>query len=145
MEVQRVGKASINKLQAKEEVAKDSIAFQEMMKKQRTSITFDRLNQRMKEIEDQGKKLVNNQTVENLRKYKKMIKDFMDESIKNGLQLDQHRGFNQRGSTKVYTLVKQVDKKLVELTDTVLDKEQKGLSILSLVGEIEGLLINIYT
>ncbi|MBS7683858.1 YaaR family protein, partial [Vibrio cholerae] len=80
-----------------------------------------------------------------LRRYKKMVKDFMDEAVNNALKLEEQSGFNRRGRTKVYKIVKEVDKKLVELTNTLLDKEKNGLDILQSVGEIQGLLINIYT
>ncbi|PLT32617.1 YaaR family protein [Bacillus sp. V5-8f] len=145
MEVQRISKSTLSKTEFKEEVATDSISFTSVMDKRRNDVTFDRLNKKMKEIEVQGSKLHENQTVENLRKYKKLVKDFMDEAIKNGLQLQEQRGFNQRGSSKIYKLVKEVDKKLIDLTNEVINKEKKGLDILNLVGEIKGLLINIYT
>jgi uncharacterized protein len=145
MEVQRVTKTSVAKIGFKEEVAKDSISFNEVMGKRKSDITFERLSQKMKDIEDQGTKLADSRTVENLRKYKKMVKDFMDDAVKNGLELQEQRGFNQRGSSKVYKLVKEVDKKLIDLTNAVLDKEQKGLDILNVIGEIKGMLINIYT
>ena len=145
MDVQRIGKASLGQVKSKEEVAKDSIQFQSIMDKKRNETTYDRLTKKVAEIETQGKKLADTHSVENLRKYKKMVKDFMEDAIKNGLELTEHRGFNQRGSTKVYKLVKEVDKKLIDLTNEVLDKEKKGLDILNLVGEIKGMLINLYT
>ena len=145
MDVQRISKATLNGIKGKEEVAKDSIQFQAMMNKKRQETTYDRLTKKVAEIEVQGKKLADNHSVENLRKYKKMVKDFMEDAVKNGLELTEHRGFNQRGSTKVYKLVKEVDKKLIDLTNEVLNKEKKGLDILNLVGEIKGMLINIYT
>lgn len=145
MEVQRVQKASISKVGFKEETAKDSIQFTSIMDKKRSDVTFERLNQKMQEIESQGDKLADSRTVENLRKYKKLVKDFMDDAIKNGLELQEKRGFSYRGSSKIYKLVKEVDKKLIDLTNAVLDKEQKGLDILGMVGEIKGMLINLYT
>lgn len=145
MEVQRINKSALGKVQPKEEVAKDSIQFQAVMGQKRNETTYDRLTKKVAEIETQGKKLADTHSVENLRKYKKMVKDFMEDAIKNGLELTEHRGFNQRGSTKVYKLVKEVDKKLIDLTNEVLDKEKKGLDILGLVGEIKGMLINLYT
>ncbi|MFJ8257670.1 YaaR family protein [Peribacillus asahii] len=145
MDIQRISRATLNGVQTKEEVAKDSIQFQAMMDKKRQETTYERLTKKVAEIEAQGKKLADNHSVENLRKYKKMVKDFMEDAVKNGLELTEHRGFNQRGSTKVYKLVKEVDKKLIDLTNEVLDKEKNGLGILDLVGEIKGMLINIYT
>ena len=47
--------------------------------------------------------------------------------------------------TKIYKIVKEVDKALIDLTNSVLDKEKNSLDILSRVGEIKGLLINMYT
>jgi uncharacterized protein len=145
MEVNRISKTSASKLPATEDVAKHSIHFQSVMGDKRNEITYNRLTKKVQEIEEQGKKLADTHTVENLRNYKKMVKDFLDDAIKNGLELKEQRGFNQRGSTKIYKLVKEVDKKLIDLTNEVLNKEKKGLDLLNLVGEIKGLLINIYT
>jgi len=145
MEVQRIGKTTLQKASMKEEVAKDSISFKEVMGTRRKDTNIERLSRKMQEIEEQGKRLGDTQSVENLRKYKKLIKDFMDDAVKNGLQLEEHRGFNQRGSAKVYKLVKEVDKRLLDLTNAVLDKEQKGIDLLGMIGEIQGMLVNIYT
>jgi uncharacterized protein len=145
MDIQRVSKASLTKTGMKEAVAKDSISFSEVVGQRRTDVTLERLSRKMREIEDQGKKLVDTRSVENLKKYKKLVKDFMEDAVKNGLELKEHRGFSQRGSSKIYKLVKEVDSKLIDLTNTVLDKEKTGIDLLGLVGEIQGMLINIYT
>ena len=145
MDIQRVSKASLTKTGMKEAVAKDSISFSEVVSQRRTDVTFERLSKKMKEIEDQGKKLVDTRSVENLKKYKKLVKDFMEDAVKNGLELKEHRGFSQRGSSKIYKLVKEVDSKLIDLTNNVLDKQKTGIDLLGLVGEIQGMLINIYT
>lgn len=145
MEVRRINNATFGQVQSTEEVAKDSIRFQSIMDKKRSETTYDRLTKKVAEIEAQGKKLTDTQSVENLRKYKKMVKDFMQDAIKNGLELTEDRGFNQRGSMRVFKLVKEVDKKLIDLTNEVLDKEKQRLDITDLVGEIKGMLINLYT
>ncbi|MGG5251976.1 YaaR family protein [Neobacillus sp. SM06] len=145
MEVNRVNKTSLSRTGFRETVAKDSISFDAVMDKKRADLTLESLNQKMKEIESQGSKLVESRTVENLRNYKKLVKDFLNDVVKNGLQLKEERGFNQYGSSRLYKLVKEVDKKLIDLTDTVLNKEVKGLDLLGMVGEIKGMLINLYT
>ena len=145
MDVQRIGKAALLKAGRREEARKETISFKEVIGTRRTDITLERLTKRMQEIEAQGRLLADTQSIDHLRKYKKLVKDFMDDAVKNGLQLEERRGFSQRGSAKVYKLVKEVDQKLVELTNAVLDKEEKGISLLGMIGEIQGLLINIYT
>ena len=145
MDVQQIGKAALLKAGRREEARKETISFKEVIGTRRTDITLERLTKRMQEIEAQGRVLADTQSIDHLRKYKKLVKDFMDDAVKNGLQLEERRGFSQRGSAKVYKLVKEVDQKLVELTNAVLDKEEKGISLLGMIGEIQGMLINIYT
>ena len=44
----------------------------------------------------------------------------------------------------MFKIVKVIDEKLLDLTDEIIAKEKKGLDILKCVGEIQGLLVNIY-
>lgn len=145
MEVQKVGKLAMDKVQSKAHVPTESISFQEVMSKNRQQTVYDKMTKMVQDIEDQGKVLAESRTVDQLRKYKKMVKDFMEEAVQNGLQLEEQRGFNRRGRTKIYKIVKEVDSKLIGLTNAVLDKEKSSLDILGMVGEIKGMLINIYT
>ena len=145
MEVNRVSKTGLNRVQKKEDLAAESISFTEVMGTKRENLVYEKMTKMMHGIEDQGKVLAESRTVEDLKKYKKLVKEFMDAAVKNGLKLEEQRGFNRRGRTKVYKIVKEVDKKLIDLTNAVLEKEKKGINILNLVGEIKGLLINIYT
>ncbi|PLS17866.1 DUF327 domain-containing protein [Bacillus sp. M6-12] len=145
MEIQKVDKTGINKVKNTNNAVTESISFQEVISKNRQQMIYDKMTKLVDEIEEQGKILAENRTVEDLRKYKKKVKQFMEEAVQNGLQLEEQRGFSRRGRTKVYKIVKEVDKKLIDLTNAVLDKEKKGLDILQTVGEIKGLLINIYT
>lgn len=145
MEVQKVNKVTNHKVQMKEKELADSVSFTEVMGKRRQDLNYERLSNMMSQIEEQGKLLGKHQTVDALKKYKTLVKKFMDDAVKNGLELQEQRGFNRRGSSKVYKIVKEVDSKLVDLTNEVLSKEKEGLRILSMVGEIQGLLVNIYT
>ncbi len=145
MDVQKVERTGLNNIKSKKSGPNESISFQEVIGKNRQEMVHEKLTKLVQDLEDQGKVLSDTRTIDDLRKYKKMVKEFMDEAVQNGLQLEERRGFNRRGRTKIYKIVKEVDKKLIDLTNAVLDKEKKSLDILSMVGEIKGLLINIYT
>ena len=145
MEVQKVTRASVSNVGRKEEAAMESVSFTEVMAKKRNDIVWERVQQQIQQIEEQGKKLAESRTIEDLKKYKRLVKQFLDDAVKNGLQLEEQRGFSRGGRARIYKIVKEVDRKLIELTNEVLQKEQKGLEILRLVGEIQGLIINIYT
>lgn len=144
MEVNKVTRTTLDKTKAKPEVASEKTTFTEVMATKRTDLVMAKLQKLMEDIEDQGNVLSESQTVDDLRKYKKLVREFLDESVKNALALEERRGFNRRGRTKIYKIVTEVDKKLLELTDAVLHQQEKGLKILDLVGEIKGLLINVY-
>ncbi|MGO4887007.1 YaaR family protein [Anaerobacillus sp. MEB173] len=144
MDVQRIGRAGLNRTNVKKEVATEKVSFSEVMAKGREQQTYDKLSKLMEQIEDQGKILSETRTVDELRKYKQLVKEFMDDAVKFGLSLEERRGFNRRGRTKIYKIVTEVDRKLLDLTNAVLEKEKKGLEILDMVGEIKGLMVNIY-
>ncbi|WP_209123162.1 YaaR family protein [Alkalihalobacillus sp. BA299] len=144
MDVQRIGRANLNKVEPKKQGPTASVSFSEVMGKQRDEKAYERINQLMQKIDDQGKVLADTRTVDELRKYKALIKEFMEDAVELGLRLEEKRGFNRRGRTKVYKIVQEVDRKLLDLTNAVLDKQKKGLEILDMVGEIKGLLVNIY-
>lgn len=145
MEVNRVSKPSLSKVSTKANVAKGTISFQSVVDKNNKEHSLELFHSKIKEIEQQGEKLAELRTVDSLRKYKKMVKDFLHYAVNNGLELQEHFGFSQRGTSRIHRLVKEVDSKLIDLTNEVLEEESEGLNILSMVGEIKGLLINIYT
>ncbi len=144
VDVQRVGRASINKTTQKNTGTEAKVSFQEIMQRGRDNSQYERLGQLMQKIDDQGKTLSESRTVDELKKYKQLVKEFMDDAVKLGLSLEERKGFNRRGRTKVYKIVREVDRKLLDLTDAVIKEQKKGLDILNMVGEIRGLLVNIY-
>jgi uncharacterized protein YaaR (DUF327 family) len=144
MEVKKVGSATLDKTKQKQEVPTDRVMFSELMSKGRDQMNVERLNKLVQEIEEQGKILAESRTVGDLRKFKSLVKSFMEEAVQHGLRLEERQGFNRRGRSRVYKIVTEVDKKLLELTDAVLKKQEIGINILERVGEIKGLLINMY-
>ncbi len=144
MDVQRIGKIGANRVDAKKTGPEPKVSFQEVIGKRRDEKAYERLTQLMHKIDDQGKVLSESRTVDELRKYKELVKEFMEDAVAFGLSLEERRGFNRRGRTKIYKIVKEVDRKLLDLTDAVLKQQKKGLDILNMVGEIKGLLVNIY-
>jgi hypothetical protein len=144
MEVNKIGQVSNEKVKAKQEVPVDKVMFSELMSKGREQLNAERFQQLITDIEEQGKILAESRTVGDLRKFKSLVKSLLDDAVKNGLSLEERQGFNRRGRSRIFKIVKEVDKKLLELTDAVLKKQEPGLRILERVGEIKGMLINIY-
>ncbi|MEW9669531.1 YaaR family protein [Ammoniphilus sp. 3BR4] len=122
----------------------DGIHFQDVVRQQHSKMTTDKLKKMISDIDAAGERLAKTRTVRELRVYKNLVKSFMEEAVKHGVGLEERQGFNRRGRSKVYKMVTEVNEKLVELTNAVLSKEQKGLDILNQVGEIKGLLVNMW-
>ena len=145
MEVNRVQRTSNTKATVKSDGLTEKTTFTEIMAQKRDDAQVEKFNKRLLEIERQGERLAEHRTVEDLNKFKKLVKDLMDDAVKFGLKLEERQGFNRRGRSKIYKIIKEVDKKLLEVTDAVLDKQKNNIDILALVGEVKGLIVNIYT
>ncbi|MFS1510867.1 YaaR family protein [Chengkuizengella sp. SCS-71B] len=117
--------------------------FSETLQHQERFASSQQLKQAILQIEIQGKRLSKSMTVRELFAYKKLVKQFMDESVRNGIQLNNKIGKDRRGRGRRYKLLEEVDQSLLEMTDDLLKSEQGRIEILHKVGEIRGMLINI--
>lgn len=121
------------------------ITFREILEEQNDDERRRALLQELlDEVDHKGRELVENRTVESLFAYKNLVKSFIEEAVDYGLKLAEKRGYGRAGRNKILRSVDNVDEKLLQLTDLVLQKETKHISILSKVGEIKGLLVNLY-
>lgn len=118
--------------------------FSSMVQSQTNKLKQKELQSLIKSISLQGEKLARYRSFRDLAKFKRMIKDFLQETVHNGLYLDHSHRFTMEGQTKL-ALVKEVDQKLVALTEDMINQEKKAVDLLGIIGEIKGLLINIYT
>ncbi|WP_215189885.1 YaaR family protein [Exiguobacterium sp. s6] len=129
---------------AKRPDAEPSVSFSNVIGQKREDREYERFQRQIAAIHEQGELLAESQTVESLTEYKRLIKDFMKDAVDAALSLEDKRGFNRRGRAKIYKIVEQVDQKLLALTDQVISGEASRLSLLDQVGEIRGLLVNVY-
>lgn len=120
------------------------VSFLEILELKDDDRTKKHLEDLLQYVEEKGKKLSENRTVEALFEYKKMVKSFIEEAVEFGLKIDEKRGFSRGGRTRILKTVSAIDNKLLELTDVIMKQEEKNLNILKKVGEIKGLLVNIY-
>ena len=125
--------------------APDSTSFQKIMSAYSKDLTKEKLNQLLQDIDQQGQQLSDNPTFDQLRKYKGLVKQFMGEVTKSGVGLYQTESWDLYGGNKTLKTVQVLDRKLMELTEHVLNQQNEGISLLDRIGEIKGLLINLYT
>jgi hypothetical protein len=105
----------------------------------------ERLSLMMKEITQQGEKLGKRMDVRDMKHYRTLIKDFMNEVVSRSHKFSRENFLDRRGRHRVYGIVKLVDEKLDELAAELIKDEKDHLTILSRIDEIRGLLLDIIT
>jgi len=147
MKVEKTPKTSSRKKVQKTETPTKSsvskISFTEILAIKDYQEQRSALQAALDEIDKKGTELVEKRTVENLYIYKKMIQDFVSETVNGGFEIKERRGYPRSGRAKVMRTVSEIDQKLVELTNLILKREHKEVNILKKVGEIQGLLVNL--
>ncbi len=104
-----------------------------------------RLGALMEEITMQGDKLAKKRDFRDMRKYRGLIKEFMNEIISRSHSFSRENFLDRRGRHRVYGIIRLVDENLDELAQELMKDEQDHLAILSKIGEIRGLLLDILT
>lgn len=104
-----------------------------------------RLSGLMEEITMQGNRLAKKRDVRDMKKYRGLIKDFMNEIINRSHSFSRENFLDKKGRHRVYGIIRLVDENLDELAQELMKEEQDHLSILAKIGEIRGLLLDILT
>ena len=105
----------------------------------------ERLTSMMEEITMQGEKLAKHRDVKDMKKYRGLIKDFLNEIVNRSHEFSRENFLDRKGRHRVYGIIRLVDKNLDELAQELVKDEKDNLSILEKIGEIRGLLLDIFT
>ncbi|MDE7286870.1 MAG: YaaR family protein [Lachnospiraceae bacterium] len=104
-----------------------------------------RLSTLMEEITMQGDKLAKKRDIRDMKKYRGLVKDFMNEIVSRSHSFSRENFLDRKGRHRVYGIIRLVDENLDELAKELMKDEQDHLAILSKIGEIRGLLLDILT
>ena len=104
----------------------------------------ERLNLMMQEITMQGDKIVKRMDVTDMKKYRALIKEFMNEIVNRSHKFSRENFLDRRGRHRVYGIIRLVDEKLDELAQELVKEECDKIAILAKVDEIRGLLLDIF-
>ena len=105
----------------------------------------ERLNLMLEDIVQQGKKIAKRTDISEMRQYRQLIKDFLNEVVNRSHQFSRENFLDRRGRHRVYGIVKLIDKNLDELAEELIKDEKDNIAILNKIDEIRGLLLDILT
>ncbi len=102
----------------------------------------NRITSLMDQIAAQGDKIAKHMDVADMKKYRSLVKDFMNEVVTHSHEFSRENFLDRRGRHRVYGIVRLVDQNLDELAKELVKDEKDNLAILNKVGEIRGLLLD---
>ncbi len=104
-----------------------------------------RLNTLMEEITMQGERLAKKRDVKDMRHYRGLVKEFLNEVVTHSHAFSRENFLDRRGRHRVYGIIRLVDENLDQLAQELMKDEKDNLAILGKIGEIRGLLLDIFT
>lgn len=117
--------------------------FQEQLKHVENRNYEERLKELMDGITQQGEKLAKKNDIRELKIYKKLISEFLDEAVSNSHKFSKQSFLDRRGRHRVYAVIKRVNEELELLTQDVLKEEKDNIKILQRLDDIRGLILDI--
>ncbi|NLL72819.1 MAG: YaaR family protein [Clostridiales bacterium] len=104
-----------------------------------------RLNAMLEQITSQGKKLAKHMDVRDMKSYRELIREFMNEIVNRSHKFSRENFLDRKGRHRVYAMIKLVNQELDALAQELIKDEKDHMVILDKIDEIRGLLIDILT
>ena len=105
----------------------------------------EKLSGLMEAITAEGEKLSKRRDVKDMRHYRGLIKEFLNEVVTHSHAFSRENFLDRRGRHRVYGIIRLVDENLDQLAQELMKDEKDNLAILNKIGEIRGLLLDIFT
>lgn len=118
--------------------------FGDMLVKQGSKMQTEQLTKLLGDISAAGDRVAKSRNLRELARFKTLVKRFLQEAVEYGLDLKQSHTWNRFGEGRRLKTVETIDERLVELAQDILDEEKETIDLLDKIGEIKGLLINLY-
>ncbi len=103
------------------------------------------LSSLMEQIDAEGKKLAKRRDVRDMKHYRGLVKEFLNEVVTRSHEFSRENFLDRRGRHRVYGIVRLVDENLDALAQELMKDEKDNIDILGRIGEIQGLLLDIFT
>ncbi|MCI6021652.1 MAG: YaaR family protein [Clostridia bacterium] len=104
-----------------------------------------KLRTMMEDINEQGEKIAKHMDIKDMRKYRELVKGFLNEVVSRSHEFSRENFLDRRGRHRVYGIVKLVDKNLDDLAGELVKDEKDHIAIVSKIDDIRGLLLDVTT
>lgn len=94
------------------------------------------------DIVEQGEKLSKKADIKEFERYRKLIKQFLDEVVSNGYSFSKDSSFGARGRHRIFATVRTIDQKLEEMARAVISGQADQIELLHQIDDIRGLILD---
>lgn len=146
MDIKVSNAAPVNQVKETEQVQKgdDSFKFTLVSKIDDANLK-QKLSSLMENINKQGDKIAKHMDINDLQKYRDLVKEFMNEVVNRSHEFTRENFLDRKGRHRVYGMIRQVDDNLDGLAKELVKEEKDHIAILGHIDEIRGLLLDIST
>jgi len=120
------------------------VTFASQLRKLDTKNFEEKIKILADKILSQGKKLEKKADIRDLKVYKQLISEFLDEAVSHSHSFTKKSFLDRRGRHRVYATIKKINEELIELTNQVLKSEQNNIEILKKLDDIRGLILDLF-
>lgn len=116
-----------------------ALGFAQQMQSTHLRVGQETLVAFLAEIDEQGKRLLKHPIRAEIARYRMLVGKFVKEAMAQMTTLEKRTDRRNRA----FVLVKEVDKKLAELTELLLSGQAKQIDVLDKLSELHGLLVDL--
>ena len=120
-------------------------SFSAELTDQRGNMSRAQLEELLKKIDEQGAKLTSTPTYDELRAYRSLVQEFVNEAVANMYELHTSAGWDRMGRQKVYTTVRKIDEELEKMAEHIRVGQSDQLDIVASQDAIRGMLVDLYS
>jgi len=102
-----------------------------------------RLQEMKNQIDEQGKRLGDRVDVKEFEKYRRLIREFLDEVVSNGYTFSREDAYASRGRHRYIATVRVVNEQLDKLGKEVMKEQADKIEVLHKIDDIRGLLLDL--
>lgn len=121
----------------------DAKRFGDHMDANLRNLAMGELKQLLDDVDEYGGMLEAKFTLDCLFRYKDAVSKFLTKTVSNMFEFKKHDYYHDGSGRDVFAVVKKVNSKLEEITGEFLSEQNDRLSILTIIGEIRGMLLDL--
>lgn len=119
-------------------------SFRDVFQEQLPFNYQEQLDFLLKQLDEIGKRLVQNFSIQDLVEYKETLKSFLKDTLQNAFAMKEETTYSRKSRPKIYQRIEIINQEMEDLSRLVLEQQKDPLKILEKLDSIRGLLVDLY-